>query len=155
MSGGTLLCLAADEVAMDGNAVLGPVDPQVGKYPAVSIMAAVEKKEPKDIDDETYIMADISHKALEQMREFVEIILSGQRCPADVERIVKALTEGRRTHDHPIFLEDAKRLGINVTGRVPDDIYRLMELFPQAEQQRPSVQYIPVPYKDDGREPKE
>ncbi|HON39254.1 MAG: SDH family Clp fold serine proteinase [Desulfomonilia bacterium] len=155
MSGGTLLCLAADEVAMDGNAVLGPVDPQVGKYPAVSIMAAVEKKEPKDIDDETYIMADISHKALEQMREFVEIILSDQRSPADVERIVKALTEGRRTHDHPIFLEDAKRLGINVTGRVPDDIYRLMELFPQAEQQRPSVQYIPVPYKDDGREPKE
>ncbi len=155
MSGGTLLCLAADEVAMDGNAVLGPVDPQVGKYPAVSVLAAVEKKEPKDIDDETYIMADISHKALRQMREFVEIILSGERGHEDVEKIVKALTEGRRTHDHPIFLEDAKRLGINVTDRVPGDIYRLMELFPQAEQQRPSVQYVPVPYKDDGREPKE
>ncbi|HPW69461.1 MAG: ATP-dependent Clp protease proteolytic subunit [Desulfomonilia bacterium] len=155
MSGGTLLCLAADEVAMDGNAVLGPVDPQVGKYPAVSVMAAVEKKEPKDIDDETYIMADISHKALRQMKEFVGVILLGEKSPEDVERIVKALTEGRRTHDHPIFLEDAKRLGINVTDRIPGDIYRLMELFPQAEQQRPSVQYVPVPYKDDGPEPKE
>ncbi len=152
MSGGTLLCLAADEVVMDGNAVLGSVDPQVGKYPAVSIMAAVEKKEPKDIDDETYIMADISDKALRQMREFVEIILSNERSPGDVERIVKALTEGRRTHDHPIFFEDAKRLGINVTDHVPGDIYRLMELFPQAEQQRPSVQYVPVPYKDEGPE---
>lgn len=155
MSGGTLLCLAADEVAMDGNAVLGPVDPQVGKYPAVSVMAAVEKKEPKDIDDETYIMADISHKALRQMREFVEIILSGERSPGDVERIVKALTEGRRTHDHPIFLEDARRLGLNVTDRVPGDIYRLMELFPHAEQQRPSVQYVPVPYKGERSETKE
>lgn len=152
MSGGTLLCLAADEVAMDGNAVLGPVDPQVGKYPAVSIIRAVEKKEPKDIDDETFIMADISHKALQQMREFVEVVLSGERSPEDVARIAEALTEGKRTHDHPIFFQDAKRLGINVTDRVPGDVYRLMELFPQAEQQRPSVQYVPVPYKPDGRE---
>jgi ClpP class serine protease len=30
MSGGTLVGLAADEVAMDPNAVLGPVDPQMG-----------------------------------------------------------------------------------------------------------------------------
>jgi len=38
MSGGTLLCLAADEVAMDENAVLGPVDPRIGEYPASSIL---------------------------------------------------------------------------------------------------------------------
>ena len=30
MSGGTLLALAADEIVMDDNAVLGPVDPQIG-----------------------------------------------------------------------------------------------------------------------------
>ena len=34
MSGGTLLTLAADEILMDANAVIGPVDPQVGEYPA-------------------------------------------------------------------------------------------------------------------------
>ena len=32
MSGGTLLALAADEIVMDENAVLGPVDPQLGLY---------------------------------------------------------------------------------------------------------------------------
>jgi ClpP class serine protease len=31
MSGGTLLALAADEIVMDANAVLGPVDPQIGE----------------------------------------------------------------------------------------------------------------------------
>src|SRR5256712_12049602 len=30
MSGGTLIALTADEVVMDPNAVLGPVDPQIG-----------------------------------------------------------------------------------------------------------------------------
>ncbi|MGL5807505.1 MAG: SDH family Clp fold serine proteinase, partial [Xenococcaceae cyanobacterium] len=30
MSGGTMLALAADEIIMDANAVLGPVDPQLG-----------------------------------------------------------------------------------------------------------------------------
>jgi ClpP class serine protease len=38
MSGGTLLALAADEIVMDTNAVLGPVDPQLGEYPAVSVL---------------------------------------------------------------------------------------------------------------------
>ena len=38
MSGGTMLALASDEIIMDGNAVLGPVDPQLGNYPAASIL---------------------------------------------------------------------------------------------------------------------
>ncbi len=36
MSGGTLIALAADEIVMDRHAILGPVDPQIGQYPAVS-----------------------------------------------------------------------------------------------------------------------
>jgi ClpP class serine protease len=37
MSGGTLIALAADEIVMDPNAVLGQVDPQIGELPAASI----------------------------------------------------------------------------------------------------------------------
>ncbi|MGZ5544716.1 MAG: SDH family Clp fold serine proteinase, partial [Limisphaerales bacterium] len=40
MSGGTLLALAADEIVMCEHAVLGPVDPQLGEYPAASILKA-------------------------------------------------------------------------------------------------------------------
>ena len=32
MSGGTLIALSADQIAMDENAVLGPVDPQLGRW---------------------------------------------------------------------------------------------------------------------------
>ncbi len=49
MSGGTLIALAADEIIMDPNAVLGPLDPQLGGpggtyLPAPSILRAVEIK---------------------------------------------------------------------------------------------------------------
>ena len=45
MSGGTLIALAADEVRMDPQAVLGPVDPQLGEMPASSILRVVANKE--------------------------------------------------------------------------------------------------------------
>src|SRR6184192_4839577 len=56
MSGGTLIALAADEIVMDPNAVLGPVDPQIGDLPAASIVKAVEIKGPKGVSDEILIL---------------------------------------------------------------------------------------------------
>ncbi len=152
MSGGTLLCLAADEVIMDENAVLGPVDPQLGEYPAVSILGVLEKKEPKDIEDKTFILADVSRKALAQVKEFVCTIVSGERTESEVETLTAALTGGKWTHDYPIFFEEAKKIGINVAADMPKEVYELMDLFPQAQQQRPSVQYIPTPYKSGDRQ---
>jgi ClpP class serine protease len=147
MSGGTLLCLAADEVVMDENAVLGPVDPQLGEYPAVSILSVLDRKEPKDIDDRTFILADVSRKAIAQVSEFVKTIVSGARSEEEAQKVARAVTEGRRTHDHPIFFEEAREMGIKVSSDMPKEVYQLMDLFPQAVQQRPSVQYIPIPYK--------
>jgi ClpP class serine protease len=56
MSGGTLLAIAADEIAMAANAVLGPVDPQLGQSPAASILSVLERKEMKEIEDQTLIL---------------------------------------------------------------------------------------------------
>ena len=74
MSGGTMIALSADEVVMDENAVLGPVDPQVGNFPAVSILKVLDAKPAKDIDDETMIMADISRKAITQVKATIKKI---------------------------------------------------------------------------------
>src|SRR4030088_815059 len=43
MSGGALILLAADEIVMAPHAVLGPVDPQVDKSPAASVLKVVEQ----------------------------------------------------------------------------------------------------------------
>ena len=59
------------------------------------------------------------------------------------------MTCGRWTHDYPISLEEAQALGLPATAGLPDEIYELMALYPQSNQGRPSVQYIPMPYRRD------
>nr|WP_199290216.1 hypothetical protein [Leptolyngbya sp. FACHB-36] len=152
MSGGTMLALAADEIVMDANAVLGPVDPQLGNFPAASVLKVVEDKPISEIDDETLIMADLSRKAIQQVQRFVRTLLQDEIpnpkiAPEKVEPIIEALTTGRVTHDYPVTVEEASELGLPITVGLPRVIYELMELYPQSQGGRPSVQYIPMPYK--------
>jgi ClpP class serine protease len=152
MSGGTMLALAADEIVMDANAVLGPVDPQLGNLPAASILTVLAEKPISEIEDQTLIMADLSRKAIQQVQRFVRTLLQDdvprQKVqPEKVESIVEALTTGRVTHDYPIMVEEASELGLPITVGLPQAIYELMELYPQPQGGRPSVQYIPMPYQ--------
>jgi ClpP class serine protease len=149
MSGGTLLALAADEIVMAPHAVLGPLDPQVGQFPAVSILRAVARKEAsgKDIDDQTLILADVAEKAQKQVHALVERVLLGNGWdPARAAAIAVAFTDGRWTHDYPITVAEAREMGLPVTTAVPQEVYRFMQLFPQPGARRPSVEYVPVPY---------
>jgi len=147
MSGGTLLCLAADEVAMDENAVLGPVDPRIGEYPAASILRVPRLKPPEEIEDRTFILVDIAAKAQNQMRQFVTVLLRDRMDAERADRLSRLLTQGTWTHDYPITFEEARDLGLPVPPGMPAGIYRLMDLFPQAMPRRPSVAYVPVPYQ--------
>ena len=147
MSGGTMIALSADEVVMDENAVLGPVDPQVGNFPAVSILKVLADKPAKDIDDETMIMADISRKALTQVKATIKKIACCQYSEQAAEALAEKLASGQWTHDYPISFEEAKELGIKVSSKMPEDVYKLMNLYPQARARRPSVEYIPLPYE--------
>lgn len=148
MSGGTLIALAADEIVMDENAVLGPVDPQIGQFPAASVLRVIREKPITEIEDETLILADISEKGMRQVNATVRNILKANGMPeTEAQRIADALTCGQWTHDYPIDVEEAQQLGLPVRVGIPEEVYQLMELYPQAMQRRPSVQYIPVPYE--------
>lgn len=147
MSGGTLVALAADEIIMDRNAVLGPIDPQLGEYPAASVLTVVERKAINEIDDRTLIMADVAVKARRQVSYLVRRIIDG-KMPADqANEVASILTEGRWTHDYPITIEEAEMLKLHVTTDMPNDVYSLMKLYPQPGARRPSVEYIPIPYE--------
>lgn len=147
MSGGTLIALAADEIIMDPNAVLGPVDPQLGEYPAASILEAVAAKDRNELDDKTLILADVARKAIRQVEDSVNCLLSDKMDPEKARALARILSEGRWTHDYPISVNEAKGLGLPVTDEMPPIIYDLMELYPQPAQRRPTVEYIPVPYQ--------
>lgn len=153
MSGGTLVALAADEIVMDDNAVLGPVDPQLGQWPAASILKVVEQKNINEVDDETLIMADVARKALGQVKRSVVDILTSNRMAADkAEALADKISGGLWTHDYPISVAEAEELGLPVSTDLPNEVYQLMNLYPQAGQRRPSVQYIPMPYPSPTRE---
>ncbi|MCI0483783.1 MAG: ATP-dependent Clp protease proteolytic subunit [candidate division NC10 bacterium] len=147
MSGGTLIALAADEIVMDENAVLGPVDPQLGQEPAASILRVLEQKEKNEIDDATLIHADMAEKALRQVRQCVTWILEERVGRDRAAALAETLSQGTWTHDYPITFEEAKEMGLAVSPAMPDEIHEFMSLFPQPARQRPSVEYVPLPYR--------
>jgi ClpP class serine protease len=144
MSGGTLLALTADEVVMDPNAVLGPVDPQIGDMPAASIVKLLELKPRDRISDEMLVLADVSIKARMQVASFVAEVLLKHMPKDRAVALAAALSEGRWTHDFPITVEGARALGLPVSTNMPPQVYELMDLYPQAGQGRPSVIYVPL-----------
>jgi ClpP class serine protease len=150
MSGGTLVSLAADELVMDPDAVLGPVDPQMGTpsgafYPAVSVLKALEQPNPNR-EDETLILGDIARKAIEQVYNSVLCLVKDTMPEKQGRDLAQALSDGRWTHDYPITPDQARDLGLKVTHDMPSEVYELMDLYPQSSQRRPSVEYIPGPY---------
>ncbi len=150
MSGGTLIALAADNIVMSPSAVLGPVDPQIGEYPAASVLVAVNQKDKNNIGDRTLILADVSRKAQQQVQTFVERLLK-PHLDGNAPDVARMLSEGRWTHDFPIDVEYARSLGLPVSTDLPDEVRLLMRLYPQPRNRRPSVEYIPVPYEGSER----
>ncbi len=158
MSGGTMIALAAHEIVMDSDAVLGTVDPQLGSpqsgyYAAISIIKALEQPNPNR-DDQTLILGDVAKKALAQIHQFVYSLVADKMPEEKARELAKALTSGQWTHDYPISYEKAKELGLPVVDTMPKEIYDLMDLFPQRGQRRPSVSFIPTPYPPPARTPR-
>jgi ClpP class serine protease len=150
MSGGALLAISADELVMDPNAVLGPVDPQLGSpqsaFPAASILRALAQPN-QNRDDQTLILGDVAEKALRQVKATVKRLLIEHYSEADAERIATKLSTGEWTHDYALDIAGLRELGIEVSEDMPREVYELMDLFPQTSQRRPSVEFIPLPYK--------
>jgi ClpP class serine protease len=151
MSGGTLIALAADEIVMCEHAVLGPVDPQLGEYPAASILKAAHQKPIAEVDDKTLILADQAEKAIAQMHQEVSELLTKNHSAEEVADMAKLMTRGTWTHDYPITYDRARELGLPVRSDMPENMMRLMQLYPQPIRRQPSVEYVPLPYRSSRR----
>ena len=145
MSGGTLIALAADEIVMSENSVLGPVDPQLGEFPAASLLKIREAKPIEKIDDKTLVLADIAEKAIKQLELAVYVLLSGNYDESKAKELSVLLSTGKWTHDYPITFEEAEKLGLKVSKDIPVEIMQLMSLYPQPVKKIPSVEYLPIP----------
>jgi ClpP class serine protease len=143
MSGGTLIALAADEILVESHAALGPVDPQLGQYPAASLIAVAER--PGDHDDETLLMADVGRKAIAQVEGFTTRLLQRHLAADQARAVAHALASGVWTHDHPLLPDDLRALGLPIAEGVPAEERDLMTLYPQPTGRTPAVEYVPGP----------
>src|SRR5258708_34307622 len=110
MSGGTLISLAADEIVMGSHAMLGPIDPQIGEYPAASLAKVMRDKPIAEIDDRTIILADVARKATDQVCNAAAELLAKHMPPDQAKSLADKLSSGIWTHDYPITAHEAQAM---------------------------------------------
>ena len=143
MSGGTLIALACDEIAIEAHAALGPVDPQLGEYPAAAYVDVAER--PGDHEDKTLLMARVSRQAIVQVEGFTRRLLERRMDPARAADVARLMATGTWTHDHPLQVPMLEVLGLPVRVGVGELERELMTLYPQPRGRTPAVEYVPSP----------
>jgi ClpP class serine protease len=143
MSGGTLIALAADEIAMGEFSVLGPIDPQIAGFPAASIAKVPKIKPIEQVFDLTLILADVSEKALDQVKRGAVELLTPQMEEGAARALAEKLAGGHWTHDYALTAEEARTLGLPVKVGMPSQVLDLMKLYPQPVQQS-GVDFLPI-----------
>jgi len=143
MSGGTLIALAADEIVLGEFSVLGPIDPQIAGFPAASIVRVRQAKPIEHIFDLTLVLADMSEKALAQVKRGAVELLTPRLEQAAAEQLAEKLAGGQWTHDYALTAQEASALGLPVTVGMPVEVLQLMKLYPQPVQ-RSGVEFLPI-----------
>ena len=143
MSGGTLIALAADEIVLGEFSVLGPIDPQIAGFPAASIVKARDSKPLAEVFDLTLVLADVSEKALAQVKRGAVELLTPRMEQAAAEALAAKLAGGHWTHDYALTATEATALGLPVKVGMPAQVMELMKLYPQPVQQS-GVEFLPI-----------
>ncbi|OKY77850.1 MAG: Periplasmic serine protease (ClpP class) SppA [Candidatus Methanohalarchaeum thermophilum] len=131
MSGGTIIALGADEIVMDKQATIGPVDPQIGDLlrgvlPAKSWISVKDKKE-LDAEDSTLALGLVSEWAMNNVDDLIRELIEDR--VEDVDKVCEKLLYSNDIHSYPIFPEKAEEIGLNVSTDLPKEIHSLMELY--------------------------
>jgi ClpP class serine protease len=143
MSGGTLIALAADEIVLGEFSVLGPIDPQIAGFPAASIVKARDSKPIAEVFDLTLVLADVSEKALAQVKRGAVELLTPRMEQTAAEELAAKLAGGHWTHDYALTATEAAALGLPVKVAMPTQVMELMKLYPQPVQQS-GVEFLPI-----------
>jgi ClpP class serine protease len=143
MSGGTLIALAADEIVLGEFSVLGPIDPQIAGLPAASIVRARDSKPVEHVFDLTLVLADVSEKALDQVKRGAVELLTPRLEQGAAEVVASKLASGQWTHDYALTAQEARDIGLPVKVGMPLPVLELMKLYPQPVE-RSGVEFLPI-----------
>jgi ClpP class serine protease len=130
MSGGTMIALAADKVVMDPTASLGPIDTIYGGFPTDAYKALLDQKGVLATQDVLVMLAHEAEKydqyAVKVAREIVNIAHKPPGKAGD-NTLADHLSSGVLSHSQAISPKEAKELGMNVSTKIPETIYGLVD----------------------------
>jgi hypothetical protein len=139
MSGGSLVALAADEILLERESILGPVDPLIGGFPAGTVLRLLARKPIETITDQMVLLAEGARQSLDQMKEFVKWLLEGKLPKKEREALSVFLTGGYISHDTPIVMDVLQSYGLPVKRGVPEGVYDLFRTFVFGACERPGA----------------
>lgn len=136
-SAGTFLCLAAQQILMDPNAVLGCTDAQAmvptddgGGYQAAAkdLGTLVDSKSPDAISDAAFLSNEASRKWLQLSPEFIKHLMKRYYPPETISNVIQQMASGDLPHDTPIYPEIAQSMGLNIAiKRLDPEIYAIVD----------------------------
>lgn len=129
MSGGTMIALAAHELIMEKESILGPLDPQIEGFPAGSLISLAKRKPVETVSDQMIVLSEIAEKSVNQIGQFVITLLKDKLPPKDRAKLAVFLTGGYVTHDTPIVSRVLREMGLKVTEGIPKDVYELFRTY--------------------------
>jgi ClpP class serine protease len=147
MSGGTIISLAADEIVLAPNGVLGPIDSQfpvshLRRMVATrAILDLVDTKPRTHIHDELLELAVMCRRTIVDDHRNALDLMRNTYSPQTAERIAHALNDGIYTHGFPVTYATAKKLGLNVSTSMPPEAMAIMRAFRRNRSGKRSVIY--------------
>lgn len=135
MSGGTIISLAADEIVMAPNAVIGPIDAQFPVFhlrrmiPTRAVIDLVNTKSRARIHDELVELGIQCKRSILQDHKGAVELMHGTYSSATAERIAHTLNDGTLTHGFPVTYSHAKKLGLNVSNHIPAEAVAIVRAY--------------------------
>jgi ClpP class serine protease len=133
-SAGTIIALSGNDIHLSGNATLGPIDSQFPlserlQIPASAFVALRKQKPASKIEDDFLIMGSLSAEVIaadfSRALEFMKGTYSRWRARG----IARFLNDGHLTHGYPVMYKEAKRIGLNVTLDMPEEVFTIVDEF--------------------------
>jgi hypothetical protein len=139
-SAGTIIALAADEIVMSPQAVLGPIDVQTGievpeigggvvTAPASAFISLKRQKPKSKIYTSLLAHADYCAEFEKQHHKNMVELMVGTYSRRHANHIVHTLNNGKLSHGYPITFQKAKSLGLKVSDQMPDEPMDIVEYF--------------------------
>ena len=130
-SAGTIFAVCATKVIMDPNAMMSPIDPQIGSVAASAILKGITASKDTALAGPFKVWGDAASKSNKMMTALlakINVVRKEKDLPEFSESLIKVLSSGEdHSHNRYFNITEIKELGLDVEVGVSDELYKLFQ----------------------------